>query len=166
MPCLSAGWNSFEPFGKAFCSRWKLRQLYFLVGLGQAADGFPTSFCEFVSEPYTPNLFADLLLQRSWHRSGEPPVLDLLNQIGGFGQKKRTLLSRPHDRARSRIPVECWPKRSGVVVHREFVGVGPLAKLLHLLVLQIDPVVDEVFREDATGQQVLVVSLQGLEGAV
>lgn len=40
---------------------------------------------------------------------------------------------------------------SSVVVHGEFVGVRPLAQLLHFLVLQRDPVVDEVFGEDATG---------------
>ena len=53
--------------------------------------------------------------------------------------------------------------KSGVVVHGEFVGVRPLTQLLHFLVFQSDPVVDEVFCEDATGQQVLVVGLESFQ---
>jgi len=54
----------------------------------------------------------------------------------------------------------------GVVVHGELVGVGPLAELLHLLVFHRNPVVDEVFGEDTAGEQVILVGLEGLEGAV
>jgi len=54
----------------------------------------------------------------------------------------------------------------GVVVHGELVGVGPLAQLLHLLVFHRNPVVDEVFGEDTAGEQVILVGLEGLEGAV
>jgi hypothetical protein len=39
-------------------------------------------------------------------------------------------------------------------------GMGPLTQLLHLFVFEIDPVVDEVFREHSTFHQVVVISIQ------
>ena len=57
-------------------------------------------------------------------------------------------------------------RRSGVVVHGELVGMRTLAQLLHFLVFDLDPVVDEVFGEHPTFQQVVVIFTQGFEGAV
>ena len=45
-------------------------------------------------------------------------------------------------------------------------GVGPLAQLLHLLVLHRDPVVDEVLAEDAALHQVVLVGVEGFQGAI
>lgn len=56
--------------------------------------------------------------------------------------------------------------RSGVVVHHKLVRMGPLAELLDFLIFEGDPVVDEIFAEHATGQQIILVAIQGFEGAI
>jgi hypothetical protein len=48
---------------------------------------------------------------------------------------------------------------SGVVVHGELMGMGTLAQLLHLLVLESDPVVDEVLCEHASSQEVILIRI-------
>ena len=46
------------------------------------------------------------------------------------------------------------------------VGVRTLAKLLHLLVLQIDPVINEVFGEHTTFHEVVMISIERFQSTI
>ena len=57
-------------------------------------------------------------------------------------------------------------RRSGVVVHRELVGMRALTQLLNLFVFEVDPVVDEIVAEHTACGQEAPIGIERFKGTI
>ena len=103
----------------------------------------------------------------SWHcasNRGRPAGLckDKMNEAGWVA----SLPLPPSSAMAARSPGYHCAYTSGVVIHAELMGVGPLPELLDLLILQGNPIADEIFGKDSPSQQIVLVAIEGLQGSV